>query len=169
MVNKKLLCLSLLFLMLSAASHFILASLPDELTRSIRAMEEIDNGILQYHIDSESAELSTVTFSGWALLEGHSTAVTNAVLCITGAEDGEQRFCFTEKAARPDVSAAFGDSLYEGAGFLASFCFDGMPQGRYTAALYEVDSEQQVYASQILFEIEYSNGTARLFSAEAAG
>ncbi|MBS5134441.1 MAG: hypothetical protein KHZ05_03205 [Oscillospiraceae bacterium] len=151
MINKKLMAMAAIFFLLAIGSHIYIEAHPAPIEPSgftldelLGGMEPQSDGEVLYNLDSKSVEGSVVSLYGWALMEGRSTEFTNTVIGLQD-ETGNLRVFTTEKVARPDVSTAFGDSLYEGSGFSAKCDMNGFPAGNYTVILYFTDAEQNVY------------------------
>lgn len=172
MVNKKLMALAGVFLLLAIGSRAYIKAHPTpiepagfQLEELLAEMEPRSDGEILYNLDGGSAEGTVVNLHGWALMEGHSTEFTNVVIGLR-EEGGTLRVFQTEKSARPDVAAAFGDSLYEGSGFSASCDMAGFPAGSYMLVLYLTDAEQAAYYEAALPGIVSFDGSAAVYATE---
>ena len=149
MLNKKLLVLACVFLALSCVTRLYQERHPApvavEVSSLIKGMSIMEEAVLSYNIDDSSCEAEDFLISGWAFIEGHSTAVTNPLICVKGEDQTVYAFT-TKKIQRLDVADAYGTSLYEGAGFSVTCSMRGLPKDQYSLMLYEVDSEQKKYA-----------------------
>lgn len=167
MVNKKLMALAVVFLLLAITSRTYIKTHPKPVEPSGFVLEELLEGMqpqsggdILYNLEGKSVDGSVLTLYGWAFMEGHSTEFTNVVIGLRN-ETGDIRAFQTEKSARTDVSAAFGDSLYEGSGFSANCEMKGLSAGSYTVMLYLVDAEQETYYNLYLPEtVEFDGAIA---------
>lgn len=143
--------LSVLFLVLAVVSHIYIKTHPESVEPSGFELQELLQDIqlqtdekIQHNIDDEHSDGSTLILNGWAFIENHSTEFTNVVIGLRN-KAGNERVFQTEKVARTDVSAAFGNSLYEGSGFSATCEMKGFDVDEYKAILYVIDSKKETY------------------------